>query len=103
MAGRFREAASRPAPTKEVWIDLAIRLSARHGAVARGWLDEARDLLDETDEPTEWDFLNALTQVAGDLPDWRERYDLEEAAGSLARLRRPVPLRVASNVELVPS
>lgn len=40
---------------------------------------------------TLWDFINDMTEVARDLPDWRDRFGLEEAAGRLAKLRRPVP------------
>jgi len=43
------------------------------------------------ESPSLWDFVNDLTEVARDLPDWRDRLDLEEAAGRLARLRAPKP------------
>ena len=103
VAGRFIEATRVPLPPREFWMELTSRLQARHGAVARGWLDEAREILDEIDDPTEWDFLNALTEVARERPDWLERYDLEEAAGAFARLRRPAEHPVMSHAELIPS
>jgi hypothetical protein len=37
--------------------------------------------------------VNAVTATARDLSDWRERLALEEMAGWLVRLRRPVPSR----------
>lgn len=46
--------------------------------------------------------FNAVTSTARDLPDWRERRDLEEFAGRLARLRRPVPSR-RGGAALVPA
>jgi dATP pyrophosphohydrolase len=51
-----------------------------------------------------WDLVNAVTSVARALPDWRDRLDLEDAAGRLARLRPPVPSRTPGNaVALVDS
>jgi hypothetical protein len=40
---------------------------------------------------TLWDLINHVTDVARDLPNWGDRFDLEEEAGRLAKLRRPVP------------
>ena len=51
-----------------------------HGAIRQGLADR-----------TLWDFMNDMTEVARDLPDWRDRLDLEETAGRLAKLRPPVP------------
>jgi len=37
--------------------------------------------------------MNAVTATAREVTDWRDRLDLEEFAGRMARLKRPVPSR----------
>jgi hypothetical protein len=46
--------------------------------------------------------FNAITATARDIDDWRDRFDLEELAGQLVRLRRPVPSRSGSGALLLP-
>ena len=44
--------------------------------------------------------VNAITATARDVDDWGDRLDLEELAGRIAWLRRPVPTRSGGGVLL---
>jgi len=95
-----------------------VRTAARATTVEnpRAWLKRAlasRELLalsvDEIErrfrddgDDSFYGFTNAVTATARDLPDWRDRLDLEELAGYMARLRRPVPSRSGGGV-LIPA
>lgn len=52
-------------------------------------------------DPSLYGLMNAITAEARTLLDWRDRLDLEELAGRIAWLRRPVPSRPGGGV-LIP-
>ena len=91
----------------DLFADEMARLAAKHHQKVYQWFTQMNErLLRDVEvavEATTWDVVNALTEVARDLPDWGDRIDLEEAAGRLALLHRPIPARVAANVESVPA
>lgn len=56
-------------------------------------LPEIEVRFEEEGDGSLYGLVNALTATARDVDDWPERLALEELAGSLAVLRRPVPRR----------
>jgi hypothetical protein len=83
------------------WLDEMQRVRWSRGfvppppeTVERAYLEGGDDSL--------YGLINAVTATARDLPDWRDRLELEEWAGHMARLRRPVPSRSGGGV-LIPA
>lgn len=62
----------------------------------------AQEAIELEGDDSLYGLMNAITATARDVDDWRERLALEEFAGSLARLRRPVPHR-SGGATLVPA
>ena len=67
----------------------------------RYWERIARRFHEDGDD-SEYGLMNAVTATAREIPDWRDRLDLEEFAGRMARLKRPVPSRSGGGV-LIPA
>jgi hypothetical protein len=77
----LREAARRHLPDPRPMLDEMGYIHHHHTLIAsRYWIGQ---------DPTIYGLFNAVTSVARDLPDPRERLRLEEAAGRLAWLMRP--------------
>ncbi len=90
----LRAAATRHLPDPRPMLDEGGYMLHR-GPIEARWREES--------DPTVYGLMNAMTSVARDLPDIRERLKLEEEAGSLARLRpRPRSRRPDPVSALVP-
>lgn len=59
----------------------------------RRYLARFQEQFEEAKDDSLYGLMNAVTATAREVDDWDERLDLEEFAGALARLRRPVPSR----------
>lgn len=81
-------------------FDDAAKTKVRHAL--RAHYEQVLARFEDDGDDSLYGLFNAITATARDLDDWRERLALEESAGQLALLRRPVPRR-SGGAALVPA
>ncbi len=96
----LREARATAVPDPREYFDELMRL----GEMSETMLEYMYAVLDhfpDDEDDSLYGLVNAVTATARDVDDWPDRLDLEEQAGRLALLRRPVPRRTGG-ATLVP-
>ena len=61
-------------------------------------LERIRARFESDGDSSLYGLVNAITATARDVTDWRDRLDLEDLAGRIAWLRRPIPSRSGGGV-----
>ena len=88
----LREARATTVSDPRESLDELQRIEDRHDLVRAYFERFVRRFVGDEDYSL-YGLMNAVTATARDVDDWPERLDLEELAGRLALLRRPVPRR----------
>lgn len=90
---RLRETRDERIFEPRMYMDEAMRLDEHVALAHQASVETALNLFDLEGDCSRYGLFNAVTATARDLDDWPSRLELEELAGRIAWLRRPVPQR----------